>query len=182
MFADMIKQSDPVSIPLLDGFKFKPPTISLDGDLTIRLGELTFELLSVPGHTPQQLAVYIPEEKILFMGDNVVRQIPFIPPDALPFDWMKSLKRLQKLDVDVVVPGHGEIVDKKYLNDAIKGVKVWIDAVSEAINKGMSLEEAQKSIDLLDMFPKSHLPVERQIDMQRRNIVSVYTYLTTHKK
>lgn len=178
---DTLAQSDPAGVPLLGEFKLRPPSVSVSGRMTLYLGKHTIQLISAPGHTPHQLAVYVPEEKMLFMGDNVVRQMIFMPPDSLPYDWIKSLTMLQELDVEVLVPGHGEICEKSYLSKAIEGVQLFIDTVSGAINKGLSLEEAQKTIDLSGRFPPSLLPADRLMQMQRTNISSLYSYLKKNK-
>jgi len=46
-------------------------TIIFTGDLTLQVGGHTFELLHTPGHTPGQVAVYVPEERVVFTGDTV---------------------------------------------------------------------------------------------------------------
>ena len=45
--------------------------VTFRGDLTIRLGRHTFKLISTPGYTKGQIAVYIPEEKVVFIGDTI---------------------------------------------------------------------------------------------------------------
>ena len=52
-------------------FYFKPPDIALKGEATLYLGGHSFQVLWVPGHTPQQLAVYVPEERTVFTSDNI---------------------------------------------------------------------------------------------------------------
>jgi cyclase len=47
------------------------PAIVFEGDLTIHLGGHTFELIHTPGHTPGQLAVHIPEERLAVVGDTI---------------------------------------------------------------------------------------------------------------
>ena len=51
------------------------PVVVFSGDLTLRLGEHTFNLLHTPGHTPGQIAVHIPEERVVFTGDTVFSEI-----------------------------------------------------------------------------------------------------------
>ena len=48
-----------------------PGTIVFTGDLTLRVGNHTFQLLHTPGHTPGQVAVYVPEESVMFTGDTI---------------------------------------------------------------------------------------------------------------
>ena len=41
------------------------------GDLELQVGDTTFHLIHTPGHTPGQVAVYVPEERVVFTGDTV---------------------------------------------------------------------------------------------------------------
>lgn len=50
----------------------------------------------------------------------------------------------------MLVPGHGEVCDRSYLPEMSKMVQAWIDAVKEALEKGMSLEEAREDTALLE--------------------------------
>ena len=182
-YKDMLKQMDPPSLPLVENYGFRPPTITLTDKMTIYLGKHTFQLVNLPGHTPFQVAVYVPEEKALFTSDNVVyKTMPFIPPQALPFEWIESLKKMQELDTRVLVPGHGNICDKTYLPEMIASIQAWIDAVSDAIKKGMSLGEAQNSVNLLDRYTPSPMPAERIAQIQRMNVARVYEVLKKRAK
>ncbi|MHA2425226.1 MAG: MBL fold metallo-hydrolase [Candidatus Thorarchaeota archaeon] len=68
-------------------------------------------ILSVPGHTPGDLAVYHKESKVLFTGDVVVEgRDPNIRRDSIGIaTWISNLERLKELDVEWVVPGHGAV-------------------------------------------------------------------------
>ncbi len=182
-YTDMLKQMDPQSLPLVKDYSFRVPTITLTDKVTIYLGKHTFQLVNFPGHTPYQVAVFVPEEKVLFTSDNVVHQtMPFITPLALPFEWMEALRQMQKLDAKVLVPGHGNVCDKTYLTEMIAGIQAWIDAVAGAIKNGMSLEEAQNKVNLLDRYPLSLTPRERMLQTQRMNIARVYQVLKGEAK
>ena len=47
------------------------PTLPFDGNITIRLGGKTFEIFHTPDHTPGQLAVFVPEERVACVGDTI---------------------------------------------------------------------------------------------------------------
>ena len=150
--------------------------------MTIHTPAHTLEVMHMPGHTPSQTAVYVPEEKVLFTSDNVVRgTMPFITPQAKPFEWIESLKRMQQLDVNVVVPGHGGICDKSYLGEMVSDIERWIRVVSEAFTDGMSLEEAQAKIDMVSRYTQSPSP-ERLAQTQRMNIARVYEVISKQAK
>ena len=84
-------------------FYFRPPDISINGEITLYLGDHSINILTVPGHTSKQLAVHVPEERVLFTSDNINLAMPIFI-DALPEEWIKSLDRLNELDVDRVIP------------------------------------------------------------------------------
>ncbi len=107
----------------------------------------------MPGHSPSQVAVFIPEERVICTSDNVSYKVAPWLHEALPFEWIKSLKRLQDLDADVLVPGHGAVCKKSYAGEMADFIQLWIDTVQSAIDKSWSLEEAQTKINLLDKMP-----------------------------
>ena len=90
---------------------FPAPAFFLqEGDLT--LGDKTFRVILTPGHSPGSVCLFWPEKKVLFTGDVVFSQS--IGRTDLPGGSGKQLKesisRLAELDVEVLCPGHGDIV------------------------------------------------------------------------
>lgn len=79
-------------------------------DTILDLGE-EIHLLSVPGHTPGDIAVYHPRSKILFAGDAILEGMdPYVRPDSISIKtWIKNLERLKKLDIEWILPGHGAL-------------------------------------------------------------------------
>jgi len=79
-------------------------------DTNLDLGE-EIQILSVPGHTPGDIAVYHPRSKVLFAGDAILEGMdPYIRPDSINIStWIRNLERLKDLDIEWVVPGHGAI-------------------------------------------------------------------------
>jgi len=83
------------------------------GDL--RLGDWSFEVLVTPGHSPGSLCLYWPDAKVLFSGDLIFAQgigrtdLPGGNGAALK----DSIRRIAKLDVEHLLPGHGPVVSGK---------------------------------------------------------------------
>lgn len=75
---------------------------------TLRLGGTDFIIEPVgPAHTAEDLVVYVPQKKVLFVGDLVFRnRIPFVG-QADSRQWIVGLERLLQFDAQVVIPGHG---------------------------------------------------------------------------
>jgi cyclase len=174
-FKQMLQGMAPGSAPLEKDFKFRAPEITLSERLTLYLGKHSFHLIAMPGHSPYQVTVYVPEERVVFTSDNVVTGIPFFR-QAVPDEWIKSLQRLQQLDVDKVVTGHGEVQSKSYLPQMIKNIQTWLGAVAGAIEKGMTLAEAQEKVTMAKEFP--NLPRdERTAGLIGMNVARLYEYL-----
>ncbi|MHA1138147.1 MAG: MBL fold metallo-hydrolase [Candidatus Thorarchaeota archaeon] len=100
------------------------PDQTINQDTDINLGE-EIRLLSVPGHTPGDIAVYHPRSKILFAGDAILEGMdPYIRPDSIDIKtWIKNLKRLKKLDIDWVLPGHGALSKPDIIESNIEFLK-----------------------------------------------------------
>lgn len=76
-----------------------------------------FRVLLVPGHTAGELAFYLPDRKILFSGDSVVERKGrlTLPGRGLASDIRQavtSLQILRKLEIELLLPGHGVPVRK----------------------------------------------------------------------
>ncbi len=82
----------------------------LEDGATVTVGNLVFQIIHTPGHSPGGVCFYQKEQKLLFSGDTLFQGtignlgFPTSDPDAM---W-ESLKKLEKLPLDTrVLPGHG---------------------------------------------------------------------------
>jgi len=78
----------------------------------LSLGKDVFEVLLTPGHSPGSLCLYWPERKVLFTGDVIFKagigRTDFL--EGNPAALRRSIERLSRLETDLLLPGHGEIV------------------------------------------------------------------------
>lgn len=174
---EYLKQIDPESLDLVDKFNYRLPTITLSQRLTLYLGSHTFQLINLPGHTEFQLAVYIPEESVVFTSDNVFGKVQAWLHQALPYEWLESLKKIEGMEAKTLVPGHGQICGRNYIPEMSAFIQSWIDAVKAAIDKGMTLEEAQDKVSLLDRYPMQAGAEARANMLQRMNVARLYEVL-----
>ena len=166
--------------PIDKDIHYRAPDITIKGSITIYLGKHTFKLLVTPGHTPWNVCTFVPEEKVIFTSDTVTGDVSVLD-DAMPGEWIENLKFIQTLDVDKIVCGHGEVMDKSYIPEFIKGIQTWVDVVGDAIKKGMTLEEAQKNITMEKEFPDILKKCPWKPDIVSVNVAKVYAYLKNKK-
>jgi glyoxylase-like metal-dependent hydrolase (beta-lactamase superfamily II) len=94
------------------------PHLTFTDRLTIELGGTSLELVFVgKNHSNNSLVMRFPKERLLFAVDFIpVETVAFRDfPDAYMPDWIDSLKRVEALDFDVLVPGHGKLGEKRHV-------------------------------------------------------------------
>ena len=128
-------------------------TIVFTGDLTLRVGDHTFHCLHTPGHTPGQIAVHVPEERTVFTGDTIFSGCQTWLMTSNVDQWIASLDRIRALDVDRVVPGHGPVTTKKYVDSQRATLLEWKTAVADAVAKGWSRQETMARVSFADRCP-----------------------------
>jgi glyoxylase-like metal-dependent hydrolase (beta-lactamase superfamily II) len=135
-----------------------------EGDI-FELGGLAWMTMHLPGHDGAQMCFYQPETRQLISGDMLLAKTPTpvtdVPDEGKPRDpslprFMKSLDRLETLDIDVVYPGHGPLFWNH--REVIQAQRIRIHARKEECF-GL-LESGHKTIAslLAPMYP--FLPLE----------------------
>lgn len=105
---------------LFDMMGMPLPNIRIDFYLKegeLRLGSQDFRIYQSPGHSPGSLTVYWPDRKVLFTGDVVflggIGRTDFLEGNSKHL--MDSIERLSRLDTELLLPGHGDVVVGKKL-------------------------------------------------------------------
>ncbi|MDC7744704.1 MULTISPECIES: MBL fold metallo-hydrolase [Rhizobium] len=85
------------------------PDITFSSSMTLNGGDLTLELIHTPGHTPDHIAIWIPELRICLAVDAVEYPIPEVwSRSASDLHLIRSsLQKIRDLDARLVIPAHG---------------------------------------------------------------------------
>ena len=96
-----------------------PPTVLVGDAMTLDLAGTKAELLHLGrGHTDNDLLVHLPASDVWLTGDLVEESGPPVyGSGSFPLDWPVTIARLRAAlrDGDVLVPGHGAVVDAAFL-------------------------------------------------------------------
>jgi len=91
-----------------------PPNILYDSQLTIEVGQLTFELHHARGETDDHTWVFCPQRGILCSGDLIIWVVPNAgnpqKVQRYPWDWAQALREMAALHAPSLCPGHGPAV------------------------------------------------------------------------
>ena len=153
---ETMKQADPDSVWLFNhpDYPPNPPTRTFADELTLHLGDHEIRIIHHPGHTAPQTSVYVPQEGVVFTGDNVFHKCRTFIQEADPWQWLDALERIGQLDVETIVPGHGEPCGKDYLKQQAQVIQNWIGAVEDLVRRGLTDEDAvQERVDVLSLDP-----------------------------
>ena len=86
------------------------PTVSFVEDMRLNLGDKHVYLFHTPGHSSDSICVYVEEDRVLFAGDTVVTGIVPALWDGDSRQMEHSLRTLALMDIEVLVPGHGPVL------------------------------------------------------------------------
>jgi glyoxylase-like metal-dependent hydrolase (beta-lactamase superfamily II) len=117
---------------------------------TLVLGDKQFVLLSSGGgHTPGDLMVWLPTDKVLFSGDIVyLDRLLSVLPVSNTKAWLKALESIEPLDAFKIVPGHGKISDKAAVKNSNYSYLNALRAhMKKAVDAGQDISESIKQFD-----------------------------------
>lgn len=100
----------------VDGVQIVLPNRTVSDQATLDLGGRSV-LLHHPGrgHTDNDLVIDVPDADVSFLGDLVEQGAPPSFDHAYPLDWPDTLEALADRVGEVVVPGHGSVVDPAFM-------------------------------------------------------------------
>lgn len=181
---DVLKRQDKEFLPFMpsrEDYIVNMPQITFNDRMTLKVGEHTFKLYHTPGHADSQIAVYVPEERVAFVGDTLFVDCQTWLHSANIDELIASLHFLKTLDVDYIVPGHGPVVTKDYIDVQLSIIYKWISGVTDGIAKGWSQEECIERISFRE-FPVDIGQDEMMDYIQKTNVIKCYDYITSTGK
>jgi glyoxylase-like metal-dependent hydrolase (beta-lactamase superfamily II) len=145
---------------------------------TVTLGGKSVQLIH-PGtaHAKDMAVLLFPAERVVFAVDYLpVKSLPFGFAPSTPRDVITSVRSVEALDFDTIVPGHGEMGTKADVTAYRQYVEELVAGVQDGIKSGKSVEQLQAS-NMLEKYK-----AWPNYGMQRnQNIAEVYAILKAGK-
>lgn len=126
-----------------------PPELTLADRLTLWRGQREIQVRFLGrGHTGGDVVVFLPAEKIVFTGDLMLPG-PSYMGDGFVDEWVDTLERLEELDFELLVPGHGEPFRDRERVDRVQAYLTDLWQRTVALHaQGVPALEAALRIDL----------------------------------
>lgn len=104
-----------------------------EGIMSLRVGKKNLSMISMPGPCPDNIAVLVEEDRVLFAGDAFM-PLPYIVDGDLE-ETITSLKKIGKMGLENVIQGHGDIVLRGEIEGAIKDNLAYLSSIRKAVRK-----------------------------------------------
>jgi cyclase len=144
------------------------PDMTFSERLVVHKGGRELHVLHGGGHSPATAMVYVPEESLLFSGDVLFAGVHPIMSHAVTQQWLSTLTSLRKMNVDRIVPGHGEVCDKTASYPLSEYIRAMRAAVRRNFRSGRSKSETSSALipQFMDAFSYS----EHERDIVRARV------------
>lgn len=130
------------------------PTVTFSDQMGLHMGDANFQLMHMGGHTDATIIIRLVDEGVLFSGDEVSANSHPYTGDANFKQWMDVLERILKMEVDVIIPGHGVVCGKPEAAKLLDYFRQRWGRVMDLKKKGVAKEEVVKQLhSMIDYFP-----------------------------
>lgn len=141
------------------------PDQSFEDKLVIEMGGERFEILHLgPGHSPGDISMWLPKQKLLISGDMAFheRLMPIFEHTDTA-GWIDTWDKIEALQAEVIIPGHGGPTNIKEVTKYTKDYLVYMrDEVEKILDNGGSELDAYK----IDQSKFSHLDTFNELALQ----------------
>ena len=141
-------------LDILKAVKLSPPNILVKDEL--KFGVEPFEVIFrvIGGHSIDSASIYFPLEKVLCAGDNLIEAFAQLP--GSPSETLEIYTYWESLDIEKIVPGHGNIVEKNYLLQIKSYFENLYSTLESLINQRISRKKILSHQTLPKYFAESH--------------------------
>ena len=171
---EMTRMQRRISAEAFQGTTQEYPTIFVKDKKKLRINakEVIIQSVNHKAHTTNDLFVYIPSKRVVFAGDLVFNErLPSLRDGDIN-GWIEALEKLQKMDVDYIIGGHGDVVGKNGVDFTYNYLTQLRDAVKKRLDEG---EDIGDVVNEVVMPEYKNTPFYDSI--HRQNVQSVYRTL-----
>ncbi|HXF63675.1 MAG TPA: MBL fold metallo-hydrolase [Caldilineaceae bacterium] len=149
----------------LNNIEIIPPHVTFTNRAKLLYGSRTIELIFVGGHTPATSIVWLPKERVCFVGDILwVDQHPYMA-QGNTLEWLNALELIRQLGAEYLVPGHGPVVGPEATYRVGEYIEFMRRRVRDYYLEGKNKNETKSGLvgEMLEWFP---VPPERKAKIE----------------
>ena len=165
--------------PEVADVQLRLPSIAFDQEAILHLGDRTLQLIPLPGHTSDSIGVYVQEDKILFAGDAVM-PVPYIV-EGDRAAMIDSLRVIGQLGLENIVQGHGEVILRGEVEEALKTSILYLETIYEKVKEVVEAGAPPESVAEINIEQcgKSRIPLNGLVQhLHEANLLYLYDLMT----
>lgn len=181
-------------IPSLEAAKKQNPVYKQDkivlphmtfneGTLSLRAGKKTLVMSHTPGHSVDGISVLIEEDRVLFAGDAFMALPYFIDGDVE--EMSTTIKRIGKMGLENIIQGHGDIILRGEIEEAVRENLAYINAARKAVKSAARKRNPMEALAEVDVEScgKSRVVLGGLApELHKRNLLYLYKHLSDEEK
>jgi len=144
----------------------------------LHLGDLAFEVIHTPGHSPGHISLFERQSSILLAGD-LVGPSPawYTPTSGGVIGYLESLAKLETLETDIILPAHGPIIEdaagaiKKNQDKLLKRETLLKEALHDGSKSFMDLNKTLIHNPMLHFFPGCGITESHLIKLEMEGVI-----------
>ncbi len=138
------------------------PTETFEEEKHVEMGRFKIEIKNLgPAHSPGDIAVWLPEQKLVIAGDMAFheRMLPIFD-DTDTAAWLESWENFEALGALYVIPGHGHPTNMDQVRRYTKDYLIYLRGkIQDHLDDGGGLDKAY----YVDQTPYAHLDTYEQL-------------------
>jgi cyclase len=119
------------------------------GTLSLRVGKKNLILMQAPGHSLDGISILVEEDRVLFAGDAFL-PLPYMV-DGDPDILSESIKQIGKMGLENIIQGHGDIILRGEIDDAVRNNLAYINAVRKAVRTASRRRNPMEALAVIDI-------------------------------
>ncbi|WP_115993258.1 MBL fold metallo-hydrolase [Cohnella lupini] len=140
------------------------PSITFEHDLTLHGSRRSVQLITYGGgHSECDAFVYLPDEQTAVMGDLVFSGQHPVMRRADPDQWISILDRVEELDLETIVPGHGDVGTL----EALRQVREYITEMTAIAEKLVRHNRTAEDAAIPEKYRDWHFTSDFKVNLQR---------------
>jgi len=159
------------------------PHLTFDeGTISLRVGKKNLVLMPTPGHSPDGISVLVEEDRVLFAGDAFMSVPYFVDGDIE--EMTTSIKKIGKMGLENIVQGHGDIILRGEIDEAVKENLGYLAALRKAVRSASKKRNAQDALTQIEIETcgKSRVFLGGLAEeLHRRNVLALYRQVLTEE-
>ncbi len=164
------------SNPVFKSLKLVLPHLTFElGEMSLRVGKKNLILTSSPGHSRDGISVLVEEDRVLFAGDAFL-PLPYIVDGDMD-ESNTTIKRFGKMGLENIVQGHGDIILRGEIEEAVKSNLAYLTALRKAVRNAARRRNTQDALAAIDIEScgKSRVSLGGLAEeLHRRNVRALY--------